>query len=69
MLETDAISGVEVAATGFEPTTIYLANNLANQNGRMVKYLNFCKWLRVLCELLVFMDENPVAVIIRGGDK
>ena len=55
-LETDATSGVEVAATGFEPTTIYLANNLASENGRMVKWLNFAKWLRVLYELQVFMD-------------
>ena len=40
-----------------------------NQNGQMVKWLNFAKWLSVLYELQVFMDWNPVAMTTRGGDK
>ena len=40
-----------------------------SQNGQMVKWLNFAKWLRVLYELQVFLDWNPVAMTTRGGDK
>ena len=57
------ISDVEVAATGLEPTTL---NQQISQNGQMVKWLNFAKWLSVLYELQMFMDWNPVAMTTRG---
>ena len=64
MLETDAKSDVEVAATGFEPLSQQFS-----QNSQMVKRLNFAKWLSVLYKLQVFMDWNTVAMTMRGGDK
>ena len=66
MLKTDAISIVEVAATGFEPTT---PSQQFSQNSQMVKWLNFAKWLSVLYKLEVFIDWNTVAMTARGGDK
>ena len=54
-----------MAATGLEPTTL---NQQISQNGQMVKWLNFAKWLSVLYELQVFMDWNPVAMTTRGGE-
>ena len=49
LLETDAISEVEVAATGFGRSPLSSSRNSQqfSQNGQMVKWLNFAKWLSV----------------------